>query len=84
MFTPFHPIPLGFTLIIWSYVDLGLSNGWFPHECDVSTSFHPMLTTCPANFIILNFITYLIRSVHPEAPHYEILPILQLICSPTL
>jgi hypothetical protein len=83
MFTSFHPIPLGLTLIVWSYVHLSLSNGLFAHECDVSTSYH-MPTTCPANFIILDSITYLIRSVRPETPHYEILPILQIICPPTL
>jgi len=29
MFTPFHPIPLRFTLIVLTYVDLGLSSGSF-------------------------------------------------------
>jgi len=43
-----------------------------------------MHTTSPANFFILDFITYLVRSVRPEAPHYKILPILQLMCPPTL
>lgn len=52
----------------------------FPHECRVSTSFYHMHTTCPANFIILDFITYLVRSVRPEAPHYKSLPTLHLIC----
>jgi len=52
----------------------------FPHECQVSTYFYHTHTTCPANFIILDFITYLVRSVRPEAPHYKSLPNLQLIC----
>jgi len=43
-----------------------------------------MHTTSHANFIILDFITYLVRSVRPEAPHYKILPIFQPMCPPTL